>query len=110
MYSLILIILCKERKEGKKKGRKVGVHVPLDQHVKHRKSLSGLRQLLLHLLQASLSSDECCVGLLRVKETLGEFSLCNHLSLWYYPSTVHLLVLFILLHSTSSGRRQQVGW
>lgn len=67
MGFLILIILCvKKRQEGKTRGRKGGVHVPLAQHVKHRKSLSGLRRLLL-LLQASLSPDECCVGLPGVK-------------------------------------------
>lgn len=71
VYFIILSIMYVQgRKEGKKKGKKkgkmVGVHVPLAQHVKHRKSLSGLRQMLL-LLQASLSPNEFSVGLLRVK-------------------------------------------
>ena len=70
IYFLIVIILCgrHRREEGEREGSRV--HVPLAQHVKHRKSLSGRRQLLL-LLQASLSPDECCVGLLGVKRDVG---------------------------------------
>lgn len=61
--------MIKEKKRDDR--RKGGVHVPLAQHVKHRKSLSRLKQLLL-LLQASLSPDECCVRLLRVKRDIRE--------------------------------------
>lgn len=90
--------LCERKRVRKRKreeGKKVGVHVPLAQHVRHRKSLSGQARLS-HSCSSCFRPHwvlmDAVSGVWGLKEMLGEPPV-------YYHSTVHLLVLFMLLHS-----------